>query len=231
MKTKIIQTKNGLRLSQHGVVISEMRLTPGPTHSVFDALAALIAVFQPLGRVGLLGFAGGGMMAPLRKLGIESTIHAVDLDATGFKLFDQHCKAWTGGLNWERTEASSWLQKQPRHCFNLLIEDLSIPEGGDVFKPSISWNVLPELIQQRLAADGVAIFNLLKPANGRWNPPVANIVRLFATARIIRLDEFENLLLVAGKHLPSARALSAALRAQLRALRSRQAGRVHVSTT
>ena len=57
----ITSTKHGLRLSQHGVVISEMRATPGPTHSVFDVLAALVAVLMPAGRIGVLGFAGGGM--------------------------------------------------------------------------------------------------------------------------------------------------------------------------
>jgi hypothetical protein len=50
-------TKHGLRLSQHGVVISELRTTPGPTHSVVDVLAALIAVLAPAGRIGVLGFA------------------------------------------------------------------------------------------------------------------------------------------------------------------------------
>ena len=225
---KIIQTKNGLRLSQHGVVISEMRLTRGPTHSVFDVLAALIAVFNPQGRIGVLGFAGGGMMAPLRKLGVDSTIHAVDLDATGFDLFDRHCKGWAGDVRWKRAEASAWLAKQPG-SFDLIVEDLSVPTNGDVFKPSISWESLPGLIQQRLAPSGTGIFNLLKPANGRWNPGLRRILRLFPSARFVRLDEFENLILVVGNRLPDARTLSANLRRQLRDLRSRQAGRVHVS--
>ena len=59
----ITATRHGLRLSQHGVVISEMRTAAGPTHSVFDVLAALVPLLAPRGRVGVLGFAGGGMMA------------------------------------------------------------------------------------------------------------------------------------------------------------------------
>ena len=87
----ISSTRHGLRLSQHGVVISELRATPGPTHSVFDVLAALVAVLKPAGRVGVLGFAGGSMMAPLRCLGVESEIHSVDLERTGYDLFRRHC--------------------------------------------------------------------------------------------------------------------------------------------
>ena len=78
--TTITPTKHGLRLSQHGVVISELRTSAGPTHSVFDVLAAAIAVLAPTGRIGVLGFAGGGMIAPLRGLGVASVIDSVDLD-------------------------------------------------------------------------------------------------------------------------------------------------------
>ena len=51
----ITATRHGLRLSQHGVVISEMRTAAGPTHSVFDVLAALVPLLAPRGRVGVLG--------------------------------------------------------------------------------------------------------------------------------------------------------------------------------
>lgn len=85
--TIITRTRNGLRLSQHGVVISELRTSPGPTHSVFDVLASIISVFAPQNRIGVLGFAGGGMMAPLRALGVRAVIDSVDLDRTGYDLF------------------------------------------------------------------------------------------------------------------------------------------------
>ena len=52
----ITHTEHGLRLSQHGVVISELRTSSGPTHSVADVLAGLISVLRPEGRVGVLGF-------------------------------------------------------------------------------------------------------------------------------------------------------------------------------
>jgi len=224
---KITRTKHGLRMSQHGVVISELRTTPGPTHSVFDVLAALIAVLAPAGRVGVLGFAGGGMMAPLRHLGVETRIESVDLDPAGYVLFRRHCSAWAHFVNWQQADALVWLRQQPPD-FGLLLDDLSVPGDGDVFKPAISWLELPALIRRRLRPAGVGIFNMLPPAAGGWHSPLARLVAGFPATRIIELAEFENRILIAGAALPSARALSARMRGALRLLRSRQAGRIQV---
>ncbi len=221
----IIPTKHGLRLSQHGVVISELRTRPGPTDSVFDVLAALIAVLSPTGRIGVLGFAGGGMMAPLRGLGVDAVINSVDLDRAGFDLFCEYCPEWASGVNWQQADAVKWLRGQ-RTKFDLLMDDLSIPRDGDVFKPDISWTVLPELIRQRLRPHGVAIFNLMLSPGDSWNAALPKVTRHFAAARLIHLDEFENRILIAGDELPTARALGVSLRHELRRLRSRQATRI-----
>ncbi len=223
----ILVTKHGLRLSQHGVVISELRTSPGPTHSVFDVLSALIAVLRPTGRLGVLGFAGGGMMAPLRHLGVTTTIHSVDLDRPAYELFCQHCPEWRPQVVWEEADAVAWLQAQ-RPKFDLLMEDLSVPHAGDVIKPDVSWSVLPPLIRRRLRPGGIAVFNLLKPTSGTWNPDLARVAGEFPTALIIHLEEFENRILVAGDALPSPRELGAGLRRALRRLRSRQAGRIRL---
>lgn len=227
--TIITPTKHGLRLSQHGVVISELRTSPGPTHSVFDVLAAVIAVLASAGRIGVLGFAGGGMMAPLRGLGVASVIDSVDLDRAGYDLFRQHCPEWAGGVNWQQADAVAWLRQQPAE-FGLLVDDLSVPQDGDVFKPAISRNVLPELIRQRLRPGGFGVFNLLPAPVGTLNSDLARIVGLFGIARIITLDEFENRILITGDALPTARELGSRLRQALRLLRSRQAGRIQVRT-
>lgn len=226
--TIITPTKHGLRLSQHGVVISELRTSPGPTHSVFDGLAAVIAVLAPPGRIGVLGFAGGGMMAPLRGLGVTSVIDSVDLDRASYDLFRQHCPQWTSGVTWQQAEAVAWLRPQPAE-FGLLMDDLSVPQAGDVFKPAISWNVLPELMRQRLRSGGFGVFNLLPAPGGTWNSDLTRIVGLFATARMITLNEFENRILITGDALPTARELGAQVRGALHRLRSRQATRIRVS--
>jgi len=223
----IASTKHGLRLSQHGVVISELRTSPGPTHSVFDVLAALIAIFAPAGRIGVLGFAGGGMMAPLRSLGVESTIDSVDLDRAGYDLFRRHCPLWAEQVNWQRADAVAWLRRQAP-SFGLLMDDLSVPCDGDVIKPSICWDVVPELICRRLRPGGIAVFNLMPPLSGKWNPDLGRITAFYGAARIIEFDEFQNRILVGGSDLPSARILGLNLRRTLRRLRSRQAGRIHL---
>lgn len=225
----ITPTKHGLRLSQHGVVISQLRTSPGPTHSVFDVLAALIAVLAPKDRIGVLGFAGGGMMSPLRGLGVASVIDSVDLDRAGYDLFRQHCPKWADGVNWQQADAVAWLREQPRN-FGLLMDDLSVPQDGDVFKPAVSWDVLPKLMRSRLRPGGFGVFNLLPAPGGTWNSDVKRIVSVFKTARIIALDDFENQILITGDTLPIARELGSQLRQSLHHLRSRQAGRIRVRT-
>ena len=225
--TIITSTKHGLRLSQHGVVISELRTSAGPTHSVFDVLAAVMVVLAPAGRIGVLGFAGGGMMAPLCGLGVASVIDSVDLDRAGYDLFRQHCPQWTGGVKWDQADAVAWLRQQPAE-FDLLLDDLSVPQAGDVFKPAISWNVVPKLIRARLRPNGFGVFNLLPAPGGTWNSDLSRIVGLFGTARIITLDEFENRILITGDVLPTACQLGSLLRQALRRLRSRQASRIQV---
>ncbi len=223
----IIPTRHGLRLSQHGVVISELRTSPGPTHSIFDVLAALIAVLRPSGRIGVLGFAGGSMIAPLRRLAMEAAIETVDLDRESYRHFHRHCRGWARKVDWQHADAVAWLRKQSPD-FDLLMDDLSVPRDGDVHKPDICWNVLPELIRQRLRPGGIAIFNLMPPNGERWNSEPNRITDLFKAATIIRLDDFVNRIFITGDDLPSTRELGANLRAALRRLRSRQAGRIHL---
>jgi hypothetical protein len=227
--TTITPTKQGLRLSQHGVVISELRTSPGPTHSVFDVLAASIAALVPCNRIGVLGFAGGGMIAPLRGLGVQAVIDSVDLDRTGYNLFRLHCPDWASGVNWQQSDAIAWLREQPRN-FGLLMDDLSVPQGGDVFKPAVSWYALPKLMRSRIYAGGFGVFNLLPAPGGTWHSDVRGIIDLFETARTIALDDFENQILITGDALPTARELGSRLRHSLRKIRSRQASRIQVRT-
>ena len=224
---QIRRTKIGLRLSQHGVVLSELRTSPGPTHSVFDVLAAVVATVAPTGRIGVLGFAGGAMMAPLRGLGVATAIDSVDLERAGYDLFREHCRGWAGQVNWQQTDAAEWLRQQPKN-FGVLVDDLSVPSNGDVIKPAITWEVLPELIRDRLAPGGVGVFNLLVPPSGKWFPELTRIANLFKTAHLIDLDEFENRILVGGDDLSDVREFGVQLRLTLRRVRSRHATRIHV---
>lgn len=224
---EIKPTKIGLRLSQHGVVLSELRTSPGPTHSVFDVLAAVIASVARDGRIGVLGFAGGGMLAPLRGLGVAAPIDAVDLERAGYDLFREHCLGWAGPVNWEQDDAVTWLRRQPRN-FGVLVDDLSVPANGDVVKPAITWEVLPELIRDRLVPGGVGVFNLLLPPSGVWGPDLIRIAGLFKSAHLIELDEYQNRILIGGDDLAAAREFGVQVRLTLRRVRSRQATRIRL---
>ncbi len=167
------------------------------------------------------------MIAPLRGLGVESVIDSVDLDRAGYNLFRQHCPKWVGGVNWQQADALAWLREQPR-AFGLLMDDLSVPQDGDVFKPAICWDVLPKLISERIRPGGFGVFNLLPAPGKTWKSDLKGIVELFKAACVIHLDEFENRILVTGDALPTARELGSQLRQSLRQIRSRQAGRFQV---
>lgn len=160
MKPRVTRLKNSVRLVQHGCVLSETPVRPGPTHSVFDVLAAAVVAFAPPGPVAMLGFAGGGMVAPLRKAGYGHEVRAVDLCARGHTLFRSVSKGWGGALTFEKEDALRWLRRQ-RGRFGAIVEDLSVPRDGDVVKPEVSWRELPPLIGRKLRADGVAVANIL----------------------------------------------------------------------
>jgi hypothetical protein len=233
------RTHYGLRLLQHGAVLSELRTTTGATHSVFDLLAAVIALHASYERksnqsprLGVLGFAGGGMMAPLRGLQITSPLETCDVDTASYNLFLHHCPQWARQVRWQNADAVSWLQRS-RKKFDLLMDDLSISDGGEVIKPPISWNVLPGLFGSRLNRGGWAIFNLMSPENGRWRPALRKIKSAMhqPDIRLIRLEAFENQILIAAKNLPTARVISFQLRKFLHQLQSRQATRFTVHGT
>jgi hypothetical protein len=77
-------------------------------------LAAAVVVCAPGPRVAMLGFAGGGMMAPLRKMGGEHAVSAVDLDDAGHRLYSGIVGDWGGELEFTRGDAVKWLRGQRR---------------------------------------------------------------------------------------------------------------------
>lgn len=215
-----IQTRRGVRLIEGDAVISEILSAPGPTHSVFDALAASVVVLQGGTRVALLGFAGGGVVAPLRAMGFNGTLDVVDLDDQGERIFRSVSGPWRGPVSFELGEASEWLRRK-RGKFDAIIEDLSVPGPRGVTKPEVSVGMLPRLVKSRLKTRGVAVFNLL-PVRGRtWSEMIESVGRPFRERRIVTFTEFENRLLVAGRTLPTARQLSDALREALGSIRSK----------
>ena len=227
---KRVRTRRGVRLIEGDAVISEILSAPGPTHSVFDVLAALVVVLYGGPRVALLGFAGGGVVAPLRAMGFTGTLDVVDLDDRGERIFRSVSGAWRGPVKFELGEASEWL-RQRRGRFDAIIEDLSVLGPRGVTKPEVSVRGLPRLVKSRLNPRGVAVFNLLPVKGWTWPELIHSVGRPFRERRIVSFAEFENRVLVAGRALPTARQLSAGLREALGSIRSKTANGIGVRTS
>lgn len=221
---RTIRTRRGWRLVQHGTVLSEILFRPGPTHSVFDFLAATARLQSTPRRIAILGFAGGSVLAALRALRVDAEVHGVDLDPRGHQLLAQATPEWLGNLQWHHDDAVRWLRRS-RQRFDLIIEDLSVPIADEVEKPQSSWDILPPLIARKLTANGLAVFNLLRPANHTWTHGFAVVTAPFAHAARLDLRDYHNRIVIASNRPIAAGTLSRTLRRALAELGSSQAER------
>lgn len=223
---RVVLTKSGGRLLHGRHVVSEVRRTPGPTHSVFDVLAAAASLHEP-SAIALLGFAAGGLLAPLRAIGCSAPVDAVDLSREGLPLFEACRGPWTGDVTFHEGDAAAWLRARTGR-FDCIIEDLSMQIPGDVTKPPVSLEVLPALIEKRLAARGVVVVNML-PVEGMSRITLRRtLVGALPSAVTVRLDAFENEVLLASRGALDARVIGRNLRAALARTGSRLADELHV---
>lgn len=229
---KVVRTRRGVRIVQHGLVLSEIRTTPGPTDSLFDVLAATIAALAPGPDVAMLGFAGGGIVAPLRAMGFGHPLQAVDLSLEGERLFREHSGPWVGDVEVHEAEASRWLRAR-RRPFDLILEDLSAEAAGDVTKPGVSLGVLPALMRERVGPRGVVVTNVLPVPGLAWRDLLDRLAAPWAgrgvRRLVVHLEDWENRVLLCGR-LPTARRASSTLKRHLRALGSDQAEGLAVRT-
>lgn len=208
-------------------MLSEVLARPGATQSVFDVLAGSIHVLAPHGRVALLGFAGGGLVAPLRAMGWDGALAAVDLSLSGERVFRRYSRTWSGRVRVTRCEAGRWLRRGRRR-FDLLLEDLSVHGPQGTTKPESSFKDLPRLVRSRLSREGIAVFNLLPTTGRSWSVALEAVRAPFPLARVVVFDAYENRVVVAGTHVPSATLLSRSLRASLRSIDSSIADAIRV---
>ncbi len=206
-------------------MLSEVLGRPGPTHSVFDALAASIVVRAPGPRVALLGFAAGGILAPLRALGFAAPIEAVDLSLFGEPVFRDLSGDWAGSVRVTKGDALRWLASGRRQ-WDVVVDDLSIDTEQGVTKPEICLSRLPQRIHSRLATGGIAVTNLLPVPGRTWRSVVMGVAAPHAEAVVLSFDDYENRVVLAGDDLGGARRLMRDVRQALDALGSRLARRI-----
>ena len=223
---RIVRLRRRARIVDGCDIVSEVLDHPGPTDTMFDVLAACIAALTPGPRVLVLGFAGGGLVAPLRAMGFTTPLTAVDRSRRGERLFRELCGAWAGDVEIVQDDAAAWLQRS-RARYDLILEDLSVPSTPESVKPVISLDTLPELMRARLRPRGIAVTNVLPVPGSAWNPLLAHLAEPFARGLVVHLDDYVNRLLLAGP-LASAATVSRALRCALGSIGSTQARRLSV---
>jgi spermidine synthase len=226
---RILRTRRGARLVQEDVVLSEVLKHPGATDDLFDLLAAPVMALQRGPRLGLLGFAAGGMIAPLRAMGFAHPVRAVDSSRTGVAVFRELARAWAGDVRVDLDDAARWLRRR-RRPFDCLVEDLSAPSPRGVTKPPLCLGELPELIAKRLRPGGLAVINLLKVPGVTWRRAHAIVSRPHTKALVIHHEDFENRIVLASDELPSAAAATRRLRDELERIGSLQAPGTRVRT-
>jgi hypothetical protein len=166
-------------------------------------------------------------VAPLRALGFEGAIEAVDLSHDAVPLFRELAGAWAEPLRIARAEASEWLRRR-RRLLDVVVEDLTVPGRWGETKPPVSVDVLPSLLRRRLAPGGVVVTNVLPVPGMTWSVLLRRLAAPHRRALLVGIDGYENRILVAGSALPSARHGSERLSAALGRIGSRQASRVAV---
>jgi hypothetical protein len=226
---RIVRTRTGARVEEGGLILSEILDRPGATDTLFDVLAAAVAATARGGNMGMLGFAGGGVVAPLRAMGYGHPVEACDLDLSGERIFRELSAGWCGEVTVAKADAVAWLRAR-RQPFDVILEDLSASVDGEITKPAVSLEVLPQLMARRLTPRGVAVMNVLPVPGHPWTTLLPRLAAPWRRALCIVLDDWENRILLAGADLDPAEETSRAIRRALRAIGSREADGISVRT-
>ncbi len=223
----VVRTRRGARLVLGRDVVSEIHAQPSATHSLFDVLAALVDVFGAERATAVLGFAGGGLIAPLRAMGNTGALEAVDLSEEAAAVFREVCGDWVEPIAITHAEAATWLGAQRRR-FDFILDDLSIPGPGGMTKPSVTFDTLPELAAHKLLPNGVVAVNLLPEVGRTWQDMFDTLARPWRRTLVVRIDDYMNQIFLGGPGLGTARQVSNALSAALSAIGSRETSMISV---
>jgi len=225
---KIVRTTRSVRLVDGPDLVSHLRTKPGPTHGFFDLLAACIAGFaageERTPRAALLGFAAGGIVAPLRAMQWHHPLEAVDLSLDAAEIFHEIAREWGGDVHLTQADAAAWMRSR-RTRWDVIVEDLTVRGRFCAIKPPVSVEVLPALFAARLSTWGVAATNALPVPELSWDELLAKLAAPHARAMVVTCEEYENRILLAGPGLTTTTAATARLRTMLRRIRSKQADR------
>ncbi len=219
-----------IEVREADALVSVLPRTPGSTGTPFDIVAAAAAVCAPPGPLAMLGFAAGGLVAPLRGLGVDSRIIGVDRDLRHVRLFRRVASGWAGDLRLVEADAVDWVRRAGRGRLAAVIDDLSVEREGVVVKPEASRRSLPALLPRLLAPRGVVVVNLLPEPGCAWSTLEQAVLGGWRRGLVVEAIGWENRVLVAGARLPSARLAGRRLRRALADLASPLVGGIRLRT-
>jgi len=168
------------------------------TGCVWDAIAAPLLALPPARRrrILILGLGGGSVARLGRALAPQAEIVGVELDAEVVRLARAHLELDRLGVRVDVADARDWLAAAVGRGerFDAVLEDVFIGRGDAVHKPD--WIPAPAHDQAAalLARGGVLVSNTLDE-HGRV---AAALARRFARILEIRVEDYDNRVLVAG---------------------------------
>ncbi|MEM7232516.1 MAG: hypothetical protein AAF517_10095 [Planctomycetota bacterium] len=227
---RIVHQSDSVLWIERGVVLSETLHRPGKTDSLHDVLAATLAAFcGPGGRCAVLGFAAGGLVAPLRAMNCNASIAGVDLDSRGPALFRNISSFPIEDVCVECADASDWLFEQPPH-YDVILDDLSIAHDTEqVAKPETSWRTLPELMSERVRDGGTCVLNLLPEHRADVSADFRRVSSPFRRAATVHFDDYENVFVLGSNSLPPIEECRRILVSALERIGSNQSRRIRVN--
>jgi len=207
--------KRGRRreLRVDGTFASSWRPGQVTTGSVWDVLALPILALPPprRRRVLILGLDGGSVARLVRALAPEAAIVGVEYDAAVLRAARRHFQLDALGLEIVRGDARAYLDRSRRR-FDLVVDDVFVGRGYHVHKPD--W--LPEpglrLAVARLARGGLLVSNTIDETAA----VAASLATQLPARVLVRIEGFDNRILVAGPAGLDAKRLRAAARAEPR---------------
>jgi hypothetical protein len=194
---------------------------------MYDVVAGSAALLASGPRIVMLGFAGGGMIAPLRAAGCHLPVVAVDRSRRGEPTFRRLASGWCGDVRLDRGEAVDWLRRS-RARMGLIVEDLTVNGAAGPTKPDVCLSPMPELMRRRLARGGVVVTNVLPMAGWTWRHLLTRMSSRHRRALVIHFLDWENRVLLCGSSLPPPRNLSHRLGMLMDCIGSRMRGRFSI---
>jgi len=191
-------------LHQRGHVASAVRRGRAATGPIWDGLAAPLLLLRPRRRprVLVLGLAAGSVARVARGLAPGAEIVGVECDPDVVRAARRFFGLDRLGIRIAVEDARDYLQRG-RSRFDLIVEDMFVGSRRSLRKPDWLLGQGLRLCARRLRPHGLLVSNVI----GGFRAYEAALVRGLPRVYSMRVDGYENRLVLAGRVLPPPREL------------------------